>query len=201
MIQFKCPACGKKLAVPEEHAGRKARCPGCKQTLTIPAPAAEPPKQPAPPWPPQPSATATRKMETPRAEPDVADALRTRLGVPARQVKHELWIDKRTIIGLLGAFVLFAGAFTPVITSPSVILVGGIVVIGIALASIVLTLIGRYRSLLIAGLLALGYIAYRFIDFELKVSADIIKDAHISWGGIVPAAGVIILVVAGSMKG
>ena len=36
MIKFNCPACGKKIAVQDEHAGKKARCPGCKQVIAIP---------------------------------------------------------------------------------------------------------------------------------------------------------------------
>ena len=41
MIKFNCPACGKKIAVQDEHAGKKARCPGCKQTIAIPAQATQ----------------------------------------------------------------------------------------------------------------------------------------------------------------
>ena len=34
-IRFRCPS-GHKLAAPEDRAGRKARCPECKQIVTIP---------------------------------------------------------------------------------------------------------------------------------------------------------------------
>jgi len=37
MIKFNCPACGKKLSVPDQYANKKARCPGCHQTITIPS--------------------------------------------------------------------------------------------------------------------------------------------------------------------
>lgn len=37
-FKFPCHNCGKKLKVDEEHTGRKARCPYCKVTQTIPEP-------------------------------------------------------------------------------------------------------------------------------------------------------------------
>jgi len=36
MIKFNCPACSKNIAVQDEHAGKKARCPQCKSIFTIP---------------------------------------------------------------------------------------------------------------------------------------------------------------------
>ena len=60
MITFTCGQCNTAIQVPDEHAGRKGRCPGCGTVVTIPpAYAAAPPPQPAPPpvqpyMPPQP---------------------------------------------------------------------------------------------------------------------------------------------------
>ncbi len=46
-IRFKCTKCSHSLQVPDEHAGRKAKCPNCGQILPIPAPAqAQPPAKP-----------------------------------------------------------------------------------------------------------------------------------------------------------
>lgn len=47
-----CP-CGNVMAAAEEHAGRRVRCPGCKQAVTVPpgdddGPAAVAPPRPAP---------------------------------------------------------------------------------------------------------------------------------------------------------
>lgn len=43
-IIVKCPSCGKTLAAPDGGAGKRAKCPGCAQVMTIPAAvAAQPP--------------------------------------------------------------------------------------------------------------------------------------------------------------
>jgi hypothetical protein len=48
MIRFQCQHCGAKLSVAEARAGRKGRCPRCKEPLVVPdpsssAPSSEPP--------------------------------------------------------------------------------------------------------------------------------------------------------------
>ena len=40
-ISFDCPACGKKTKAPDEMAGKKARCPLCKEVIQVPEPAYE----------------------------------------------------------------------------------------------------------------------------------------------------------------
>ena len=35
-MRFSCPSCGKTLNVKDEYAGKKARCPGCQEPLTVP---------------------------------------------------------------------------------------------------------------------------------------------------------------------
>jgi hypothetical protein len=49
MIQFHCENCGHKFSAPEIHAGKKAKCPKCKNVITIPQLLASSP----PPLPPQ----------------------------------------------------------------------------------------------------------------------------------------------------
>jgi hypothetical protein len=36
-ITFNCP-CGKTLRVPDEHAGRRAKCPACGAVVPVPGP-------------------------------------------------------------------------------------------------------------------------------------------------------------------
>ncbi len=38
-IRFSCSACGKRLAVKDDNAGRRSKCPGCGGEILIPAPA------------------------------------------------------------------------------------------------------------------------------------------------------------------
>jgi hypothetical protein len=50
MIQTECKGCGQKLKVPEDMAGKKARCPSCGDPVKIPggsAPASSPERPPA----------------------------------------------------------------------------------------------------------------------------------------------------------
>jgi hypothetical protein len=36
-IRIQCPSCGKRLSAKDEQAGKKVACPGCKNTLVLPA--------------------------------------------------------------------------------------------------------------------------------------------------------------------
>jgi hypothetical protein len=38
VIKFRCKGCEKKITVRAEYAGKKAKCPGCKQPLRVPSP-------------------------------------------------------------------------------------------------------------------------------------------------------------------
>ena len=40
MIEFSCPSCAKHFRVPDEYAGRSAKCKGCGGAVTVPRPAA-----------------------------------------------------------------------------------------------------------------------------------------------------------------
>ena len=44
-IAFKCPSCGQVYSVPEQSAGKKARCKACGNTVVIPAAGPGPAKQ------------------------------------------------------------------------------------------------------------------------------------------------------------
>ena len=35
-IAVSCPNCGKNLKVPDDRAGKMAKCPGCMKTFTVP---------------------------------------------------------------------------------------------------------------------------------------------------------------------
>ena len=38
MIRFKCKNCGRGIRAPDKYAGRKSKCPKCKEPLTVPNP-------------------------------------------------------------------------------------------------------------------------------------------------------------------
>jgi uncharacterized Zn finger protein (UPF0148 family) len=41
-MRFSCPHCGKALNVKDEYAGKKAKCPGCRNLIRVPAAAPAP---------------------------------------------------------------------------------------------------------------------------------------------------------------
>lgn len=47
-IETKCPGCQRLLRVPDEHAGKQARCPACNTIYVVPGGAAESPEKAAP---------------------------------------------------------------------------------------------------------------------------------------------------------
>src|SRR5262245_22205852 len=48
MIEFKCPSCDVLLRIPDEKAGKSARCPKCREPIRAPAPAPAAQPKPAP---------------------------------------------------------------------------------------------------------------------------------------------------------
>src|SRR5689334_16327231 len=48
-LKFPCPRCGRRMGVGPELAGRRVRCPHCREAVAVPAaPAADPPFRAAP---------------------------------------------------------------------------------------------------------------------------------------------------------
>jgi DNA-directed RNA polymerase subunit RPC12/RpoP len=47
MINFNCKNCGQKLKVPDQNAGKKAKCPKCNNPLLIPSPPEQSPQKPS----------------------------------------------------------------------------------------------------------------------------------------------------------
>ncbi len=56
-ISFRCEKCDQLLRVPDDAAGKQAKCPSCAEVVTVPTHSTEPPPQPAAPIPPTPSDT------------------------------------------------------------------------------------------------------------------------------------------------
>lgn len=70
-IQFRCASCSYLVKVPIAYAGRKGKCPGCKEVVRIPnEPAAESPKEK-----PDKAARVTGRSEKDKTEKDKAELL------------------------------------------------------------------------------------------------------------------------------
>src|SRR5947209_19957352 len=69
-----CPHCGKKLAVPDNAAGKQVRCPSCRQVFAFPSIQAAAPAPVPPPLPPPQAVTADPPAPPRRRrEPEPAD--------------------------------------------------------------------------------------------------------------------------------
>ena len=42
VIEFSCPHCGRELKLKDEAAGKRGRCPGCRNVITVPQPSVPP---------------------------------------------------------------------------------------------------------------------------------------------------------------
>lgn len=83
------------------------------------------------------------------------------------------------LLSIVGSIILFIGVFMPVVSAP---IVGnlnyfqngkgdGIIIIGLALVSILLTLGKKYSGLWVTGLGALGVLGYTYYNINSKMSA------------------------------
>jgi hypothetical protein len=102
MIKFKCPYCDKDVSAADENAGKKGRCPGCKELFTIPAGAAAKPAPSAE----RRTPPADDEDEAPRKkkpadydpdDPEAVEELKRRTGV--KVVKRTLGEDDLEVIG------------------------------------------------------------------------------------------------------
>jgi len=82
MIKMKCPHCPKVLNVSDEHAGKKIRCPACKEVLTVPAASTAVEAAPAP------KAQAVRKAP-PKEAPAPAPIRQGKPPAPKRRPVEE----------------------------------------------------------------------------------------------------------------
>jgi len=136
MIQFTCEHCGRRLSIADAHAGKKGRCPHCKQIVCVPQAGATPPArgsepsdEPAatPKWSAQDEALLNLPHELPKSpahesgdaatgadaqdtvEPEVADSSEASPDVPPRFTDVLLYptnLDGLVQIGIL-AFCLW----------------------------------------------------------------------------------------------
>ncbi len=91
-IQVECPSCHTTIRVPDEHAGRRGRCPRCKAVFVATAPAR--PGRPSPPRRSRPRRAILPRSDMPSRRPrravrraSMATATSTRWPTPPRRAK------------------------------------------------------------------------------------------------------------------
>lgn len=124
--------------------------------------------------------------------------------------------DSRTL-ALIGAALLFVGAFLPLVSVPimgSINYVNngggdGIFIVGLAAISAVLALLGRTRFVLFTGLASLALLAFTYLNLQSNMSgarakmgdnpfADAAMAAiQMQWGWAVLLLGALIVIYAG----
>ena len=124
--------------------------------------------------------------------------------------------ERVTIVALIGAGLLFFGAFAPVFSIP---VVGaqtymqngqtqGFILIALAVLAVFLTLSKRYRALWLPGLASLALIAFSYFTFRSELSgagADIpfrelreaaLESIQLQWGWAVLLIGALMICAA-----
>lgn len=191
-MKTKCPHCDAELKAPDEYEGKKIKCPKCKQAFVI----AEFVDKSA----------RTKEAETHRNVIEtcancnrsigkletayvfkgnvVCEQCNELLGQADKKSRKsqstvfDLTMDKKKLLGLAGAIILFVGVFTPIVSIP---IMGnmnyfqngkgdGTIIIVLAVISLVLTLRNKYKGLWFTGLGSLGIMAFTFINFQVRMS-------------------------------
>ena len=87
-------------------------------------------------------------------------------------------MERRQLVGMVGALMLFIGVFAPIVSIPVVGSIiyfeigrgDGVAVLCLTVVSFLLLLAKRYRSLWFTGLASLGVLAFSFITLQIKIS-------------------------------
>lgn len=142
------------------------------------------------------------------------------------KITKEQW----QLLGIAGGLLLIIGCFSPIMTTPlgpvTIIFAGntfGMVLLFLAIVSLVLAILGRYRELLATGLASLGLIGYRLLEiwYELSklqtqidqfktegvftnafaqiVGQAMVKSIQLSWGWIPLFLGALMVVLPGAL--
>lgn len=93
MLKFRCGQCNQKMGVPDEYAGKRVRCPKCKNAQTVPQPVVElePPVQPVRPV----SPSVIDSVVTSHAPPNIASIFAENTPAGGDALRHvatdDLW--------------------------------------------------------------------------------------------------------------
>jgi hypothetical protein len=134
-------------------------------------------------------------------------------------------LDTRQLIGIIACCVLFVGVFAPLVSLPFMGSINyfhngegdGTIVLVLAVLSLIVVLIRKYRWLWFTGVASLGMLTFTFVSFQHRMSsmrtdmssdladnpfaglADLAVDAvQMQWGwGVLLAGGAMLLITAG----
>jgi hypothetical protein len=95
-------------------------------------------------------------------------------------------MKRKQTLGLIGSIVLFVGVFTPIISLPIVGSMNyfqngkgdGVIILGLAIVSLILTLTKRYGGLWFTGLGSLAVMIFTFINFQSRCLKRNLKWKH-----------------------
>lgn len=101
-------------------------------------------------------------------------------------------MNRKTIIGIIGAGLLFAGVFMPVLSVPIVGSVNyfrngqgdGTIILALAAASIILALTKNHKWLMMTGILSMGLLAFTLYNVNSTIGAAKSKLAKEASGGL-----------------
>lgn len=190
-MKIKCPNCMKRLNVPDQYMGGTVKCPACSKPfmakpngmLSEARPTKGEPSgtirtsQPAT----ETCANCGRmigKLEQARVyEGKVVCVrcdfvLRNTGGQSLGQILI-LMQNKKQLLGLVGSVMLFIGVFTPIVHVPVLGYLtyfhngkgDGVIIIALAIASLIITLLKKHKLLWLTGLGSLAVMAFTFIHF------------------------------------
>jgi amino acid transporter len=130
------------------------------------------------------------------------------------------------VLGLIGSAVLFIGAFCPIISVPIVGDINyfrngtgdGVIIVALAIISVFLTIAGKYKGLLITGILSLAMLAFTYFNIQYRLSSArsemsrnmannpfrgigeaMMDSVQIQWGLAVLIVGAFMLIAAGAV--
>jgi hypothetical protein len=193
-----CSFCGEEIPSRLTSVGF---CPFCGKTLTE----GEPPV-----------------AEVPRADEQPSQAILT------PPVASEKSTRKRQILAILGASLLFAGVFLPIVSVPIVGSLNyfhngqgdGTIVLALAVITTILAVTRRFRGLWVTGLCSVGLLLFDLINFTIRMSrlraqmqaqlagnpfkglAEIaMNSVQLQWGWAVLVLGGAMIVVAAALRG
>lgn len=128
-------------------------------------------------------------------------------------------VKRRTqLLGLAGGLLLVIGCFSPLMSTPmgmiTMMFAGntlGRILLIIAIVSLVLTILGQYRYLLITGLASLGLIGYELYQFQTQigmlktggsasaVAQTLAQSIQFSWAWVPLFLGALLILLSGAL--